>query len=103
MGPLFLQMSGTGIVAPCGSFFHERYRRFHIGDIKEKSFKDIWNSDAYKEVMAHLSSNKFDAKRQCATLCLQDKVNEVLNDLVENEIPLKDTRNLQSPMHVNFI
>ena len=33
--PLFLQMSGTGIVAPCGSFFHERYRRFHIGDIKE--------------------------------------------------------------------
>ena len=53
--------------------------------------------------MAHLSSNKFDAKRQCATLCLQDKVNEVLNDLVENEIPLKDTRNLQSPMHVNFI
>ena len=33
--PLLLQMSGTGIVAPCGSFFHKRYGRFHIGDIKE--------------------------------------------------------------------
>ena len=31
--PLLLQMSGTGIVAPCGSFFHDRYKGLHIGDI----------------------------------------------------------------------
>ena len=40
--------------------------------------------------MGHLASNNFDAKTQCATLCLQDKVNEVLNDLVENDKPLKE-------------
>ena len=40
--PLFLQLSGTGIVAPCGSFFHPRYKKFHIGDLKENSFYDIW-------------------------------------------------------------
>jgi radical SAM protein with 4Fe4S-binding SPASM domain len=96
-------MSGTGIVAPCGSFFHSRYKRFHIGDIKNQRFKDIWNSDEYKEVMGHLASEKFDARKQCATLCLQDKVNEVLNDLMENNIPLQNTDNKELPMHINFI
>jgi radical SAM protein with 4Fe4S-binding SPASM domain len=96
-------MSGTGIVAPCGSFFHSRYKRFHIGDIKNQRFKDIWNSEEYKEVMGHLSSEKFDARKQCATLCLQDKVNEVLNDLMENNVPLQNTDNKQIPMHINFI
>ena len=101
--PLFLQMSGTGIVAPCGSFFHNRYKRYHIGDLKEKSFKEIWNSPEYKEVMGHLASNNFDAKTQCATLCLQDKVNEVLNDLVENDKPLKEVDAKNTPMHLNFV
>lgn len=101
--PLLLQMSGTGIVAPCGSFFHSRYKRFHIGDIKNQRFKDIWSSKEYKEVMGHLASDKFDARKQCATLCLQDKVNETLNDLVENNIPLQNTDNKPTPMHVNFI
>ena len=101
--PLLLQMSGTGIVAPCGSFFHDRYKRFHIGDIKEQRFKDIWASDEYCEVMGHLASEKFDARRQCATLCLQDKVNEALDDLVERGIPLPDVTGKLKPMHVNFI
>lgn len=101
--PLFLQMSGTGIVAPCGSFFHKRYARFHIGDIKEKRFKDIWASEEYREVMGHLASDKFDARRQCATLCLQDKVNETLDDLVERGIPLPDVTGRPRPMHINFI
>ena len=89
-GPPVLTDVRYGIVAPCGSFFHNRYKRYHIGDLKEKSFKEIWNSPEYKEVMGHLASNNFDAKTQCATLCLQDKVNEVLNDLVENDKPLKE-------------
>ena len=101
--PLLLQMSGTGIVAPCGSFFHNRYQRFHIGDIKQMRFKDIWASEAYKEVMGHLASDEFDARRQCATLCLQDKVNEVLNDLVVNGMQLPDISGKQLPMHLNFI
>lgn len=101
--PLLLQMSGSGIVAPCGSFFHKRYARFHIGDISQKRFKDIWASSEYKEVMDHLASDKFDASRQCATLCLQDKVNEALSGLVEKEVALPDVYNGITPMHVNFI
>jgi MoaA/NifB/PqqE/SkfB family radical SAM enzyme len=101
--PLLLQMSGTGIVAPCGSFFHKRYGRYHIGDIKETRLKDIWASDVYKEIMSYLASDKFDPRRACATLCLQDKVNEVLFDLVERHIPLPDVTGKPRPMHENFI
>ena len=39
--PLLLQMSGTGIVAPCGSFFHKICNDKHIGDIKDESFYEI--------------------------------------------------------------
>jgi MoaA/NifB/PqqE/SkfB family radical SAM enzyme len=101
--PLLLQMSGTGIVAPCGSFFHQRYQRYHIGDIKEKHFKDIWASDEYQEVMSFLASEKFDARSMCETLCLQDKVNEALNDMREHAIPLPDVTGKTLPMHLNFI
>jgi MoaA/NifB/PqqE/SkfB family radical SAM enzyme len=101
--PLLLQMSGTGIVAPCGSFFHKRYDKFHIGDIKETRFKDIWASDLYAEVIGHLASDKFNPKHQCATLCLQDKVNEVLFDMMEKGIQLPDVDGLERPMHINFI
>ena len=101
--PLLLQMSGTGIVAPCGSFFHKKYDRYHIGDIKEDRFKDIWASDAYMEVLSYLASENFDPRKQCATLCLQDKVNEALFDLVEHNIPLPDVTGRPRPMHVNFI
>ena len=101
--PLLLQMSGTGIVAPCGSFFHKRYGRYHIGDIKETRLKDIWASDAYLEVMSYLASDGFDPRSMCATLCLQDKVNEALFDLKERGIPLADVSAAPQPRHVNFI
>ncbi len=101
--PLLLQISGTGIIAPCGSFFHKKYSRYHIGDIKTTRFKDIWASTEYMEVIRHLASDKFDARKQCATLCLQDKVNEALSEIVDQNIPLHDVTDKPSPMHVNFI
>jgi MoaA/NifB/PqqE/SkfB family radical SAM enzyme len=101
--PLLLQMSGTGIVAPCGSFFHQKYSRYHIGHIEEMRFKDIWASDEYREVLDFLASDQFDARRECATLCLQDKVNEALYDLIEQNISLPDTTGKPLPMHSNFI
>jgi len=101
--PLLFQMSGTGIVAPCGSFFHKNYSRYHIGHIEETRFKDIWASDEYMEVISHLASEQFDARKQCATLCLQDKVNEALYDLVEQNIPLPDITGKPLPQHSNFI
>jgi hypothetical protein len=81
-------MSGTGLVAPCGSFFNDRYREHHIGDIAKDRFRDIWAGERYWEVLEYLKSEHFDPRRECATLCLQDKSNEALFDLVEHGVPL---------------
>lgn len=75
-------MSGFGLVVPCDMLLDERYKRFRIGDVKEQLFKDEWSSDEFKDVMDHLASDKFDVHRQCAKLCLQEKVNEAINDLL---------------------
>ena len=78
--PFMLQMSGSGLVAPCGMFFNERYKKFHLGNICEQSFKEIWQSERYWEVMNYLASPKFNAQHMCATLCLQHNVNEFLDE-----------------------
>lgn len=100
--PFMLQLSGSGLVAPCGGLFNEKYKKFHIGNICDTRFKDIWNSDRYWEVMNYLSSPKFNAQKMCASLCLQHKVNETLDNYVKGkgklEKPNKDT-----PEHINFI
>lgn len=99
--PFILQMSGTGLVAPCGMFFNEKYSKYHIGNIKETRFKDLWNSDRYWEVMRMLASEEFDPNTECGTLCLQHKTNEVLWDIyMKQEIPEPTGR---KPDHLNFI
>ena len=40
----------------------KKYKRYHIGNITQKRFKDIWKSEEYWEVMNHLASAQFDAK-----------------------------------------
>lgn len=99
--PLMLQLSGSGVVAPCGSFFNARYGRYHIGDLKTKRFKDIWDSPEYREVMAHLRSVEFDPRRQCAALCLQDSVNLALYNLIDKGLPLPSA--VDSPHDRNFL
>jgi len=96
--PVLLQTSGTCLVAPCGMFFHTDYKNFHIGNFAQQRFKD-----RYWKVMGYLGSDKFDPRKRCGTLCLQDKVNEVLFDLAEKNIPLPDVSGEKIPMHVNFI
>jgi len=103
-GPQFLlQMSGSGLVAPCGPLFHSQYReKFHIGNIVDTPFREILKSARYREVMDHLSSNEFNPHTQCGVLCMQHKVNEYLWDLKQGAIKLKDPVGAP-PMHVNFI
>lgn len=87
--PFFIQISGTGLVAPCGFLFNERYKdRFHIGNITKERFWDIWKSDRYWEVMDLLGSDKFDAQHMCGTLCLQHSVNRVLDNHVKGIAPI---------------
>jgi MoaA/NifB/PqqE/SkfB family radical SAM enzyme len=102
-GPPFItQFSGSGLVAPCGMLFNSRYKDFHIGNIVDSSYKEIWKGERYWKVMALIASHRFNPQTQCGTLCLQHKVNEYLYDLIYGEMELKEGEE-DPPMHLNFI
>ncbi|MFH0731395.1 MAG: radical SAM protein [Candidatus Omnitrophota bacterium] len=102
-GPAFImQFSGSGLVAPCGMLFNKRYSKYHIGNITEKSFKEIWKSERYREVLRLIGSDEFDARCMCGTLCLQHKVNEFLWDLKHQDVCM-DAPLGRPPKHINFI
>lgn len=102
-GPnLILQMSGSGLVAPCGMLFNEKYARYHIGNIAEQSFKDIWRGERCRRVLAELASDRFDARTMCGSLCLQHKVNECLDAVITHGEKLPEPTG-PAPGHVNFI
>lgn len=102
-GPAFImQMSGSGLVAPCGMLFNRKYKKYHIDNIIGTSFKEIWKSRRYWEVLNLLASDKFDAQTMCGTLCLADKVNEFLWGLKRGETAMAEPEG-EPPMHINFI
>ncbi len=100
--PFFLQMSGTGLVTTCSQFFNDRYKKFHLGNVCEQRFRDIWASDHYWEVMNYLASLEFNAQKMCGTLCLQHKVNEALDAHAKGIVTLKQPSG-PAPIHTNFI
>lgn len=101
--PFIVQFSGSGLVAPCGMLFNDKYKeKFHIGNIADKSFKEIWKSERYWEVMNYIASDKFNAQKDCGTLCLQHKVNEFLWYLKKGKV-MMDNAPAEPPMHVNFV
>jgi len=100
--PFIVQFSGSGLVAPCGMFFNKKYKKYHIGNIADTPFKEIWKSDRYWEVMDLIASEKFDARTMCGSLCLQHKVNEFLWAIKNGESGL-DGPSGESPLHKNFI
>ncbi len=102
-GPAFImQFSGSGLVAPCGMLFNNKYKKYHIGNIVEKSFKEIWKTKDYWEIINLLASEEFDAKTMCGSLCLQHKVNEFLWDLKLGKASLEEPMG-RPPEHINFI
>jgi len=100
--PFMIQLSGSGLVAPCGMLFNERYKKFHIGNICEQRFRDIWASDRYWEVMNYLASPDFNAQKMCGSLCLQHKVNEVLDAYQKGQVELAAPEG-PPPQHLSFI
>lgn len=100
--PFILQISGSGLVAPCGQLFNSKYERYHIGNIAKTRFKDIVFGDRYWEVMNMLSSDSFNAKTMCGCLCLQHKVCELLDAFKKGEVSLAKPEG-NPPIHLNFI
>ncbi len=100
--PFIMQFSGSGLVAPCGMLFNSKYREYHIGNIADTSFRELWEGERYWEVISRISSERFDARTMCGSLCLQHKVNEFLWELKHGRMTLKNDPG-ELPMHCNFI
>lgn len=100
--PFLLQISGSGLVAPCGMLFNEQYKKFHIGNIVTESFKDMVRGERYWEVVNYLASPNFNAQKMCGSLCLQHKVNEYLDARVKAG-GKRIAPEGESPEHLNFI
>jgi len=100
-GPQFLlQVSGNGLVAPCGQLFQEKYKKFHVGNICTERFKKIYQSDRYLEVMQYLGSDDFDAQKNCGPNCLQTLTNSWLDKYVKGTVQFSNT---PMPVHAEFL
>ncbi len=99
--PFLLQISGSGLVAPCGMLFNEQYKKFHVGNIVTESFKEMVQGERYWEVVNYLASPDFNAQTMCGSLCLQHKVNEYLDGRKKGGA-LESPRGT-TPQHVNFV
>lgn len=97
--PFVLQMSGNGLIAPCGFLFNERYKAFHIGNICEKRFRDIFFSERYLEVM-HYLAEEFDPSVRCGPNCLQHPTNDFLWKHVHEGLALPSA---EAPRHKEFL
>ena len=98
-----LQISGSGLVAPSGMFFNQRYKdRFHIGNYTETRFKDLFKSDRYWDTMNYLASDEFDAGTMMGTLPIQHYVNVALDNHKKGVEHIHPARG-EKPLHVNFL
>jgi len=100
--PLIMQLSGSGLVAPCGMLFNEDYSRYHIGNVADTPFKALWQGERYWKVIEELAYGRFNPHTDCGALCLQHKCNETLFKMKHHEFKLTEPVG-EPPMHVNFL
>lgn len=100
--PFIMQMSGNGLIAPCGFLFNKEYSAFHIGNIVRQRFRDIWASPRYDEVMAYLASEHFNPQERCGPNCLQNNTNDWLFRYKAGEVQLAP-KGSPMPMHEEFL
>lgn len=98
--PFILQMSGSGLIAPCGQKFNSKYAKFHIGNITRNRFRDIFASDRYWEVLRYLASDQFNAQTDCGENCLQTNTNSWLNKYVNGAVQFQPG---PMPAHAGFL
>jgi MoaA/NifB/PqqE/SkfB family radical SAM enzyme len=98
--PFILQMSGNGLIAPCGMLFNREYAKFHIGNIINERWRDIFNSDRYWEVIRYLASDQFNPQKRCGANCLQHHTNDWLYKFNQGRVQLPSS---SMPTHPEFI
>lgn len=98
--PFILQMSGNGLIAPCGQKFNAKYAKFHIGNITRQRFREILHSSRYAEVMSYLASDAFDASTDCGENCLQTNTNSWLDKFQKGTVTFPTG---PAPAHLGFL
>ena len=98
--PFALQMSGNGLVCPCGPLFNEKYRAFHIGNITTERFRDMFHGDRYWEVMDYIASDNFNPQKRCPSDCMQRLHNDWLFAYKNGRATFPLT---PAPANVNFL
>ncbi len=89
--PFLLYTSGDGKVYSCGMFFEGVYEKdYRMGDLTEKGFKEILESDHYWKMIEKVKC-EIDVHKQCYANCRTHSVNNFLWDLKS------------APPHVNFV
>jgi radical SAM protein with 4Fe4S-binding SPASM domain len=87
--PFLLYSSGNGRLYPCGDFFDRKEEEYRMGDLTKNSFKEIFESERYWEVVEKV--RRIDVHRECYTNCRTHCINEFLWEITH------------PPEHVNFI
>jgi MoaA/NifB/PqqE/SkfB family radical SAM enzyme len=85
--PFLLYSSGDGRLYPCGMFFDYKEEEYRMGDLVEQSFKEIYESDRYWNVVDKVK--EIDVK-ECYSNCRTHCINEFLWQATH------------PPEHVNF-
>src|SRR3990167_4063843 len=98
--PFALQMSGNGLIAPCGPLFNEKYRAFHVGNITTERFSDMFHGERYWEVMRYLASDEFDPRKRCPSDCMQNLTNDWLYRYLDGKVTFPIA---PAPANVNFL
>lgn len=86
--PFLLYSSGDGKLYPCGAFFYEHEEEYRMGDLVKHSFKEIFESKRYWDVVGKVK--QIDVKK-CYSNCRTHCINEFLWSLKN------------PPEHVNFV
>ena len=74
-----------------------------MGNITEQSFKEVWQSDKYWDVIHELASERFNAQTMCGSLCLQHSVNKVLDNWIKAGKPELVEPTGTPPEHLEFV
>ena len=64
--------------------YHAGDEDFTFGDLHENTFKEIWNSEKKKKVMANL---KGDMLKKCQICCKPHEINKLLYAIKDQKVP----------------